>query len=424
MATEGRDGAASLAEGVAKWVAVASAIIAAGQAGSAWIAGSWHSEAEAARAREERELALVRERSVLAEKFLTLLLSKDTQISDRPTLYAALATINEHPLQGWARERARYYAANEQRLRAAEEAQLRAAEERRGAEAEASDLRAQIALLNARREAARENPTLAEQIQAELVRLSRDLGRASAATVVAQLRVEETQTIVRRTGQGEPAVQPAPHPTNSAPQAIPQAIPQSTPPAAPRPAAESRTESLVTLSAKVTVELVMSVFPAAARRNVEANLGSLRDALQEFGVADPRVTAAILATIAVETPHFEAYEEPERAGLAYEGRLGNSQAGDGVRYRGRGYLGLTGRANYTQMSQRLGLGTRLVDFPEDAKSPEVASRILVAYLVDRQARFLPALAQGDLAAARRVVAGAATNLERFTEVYNRLLGQL
>jgi predicted chitinase len=87
-------------------------------------------------------------------------------------------------------------------------------------------------------------------------------------------------------------------------------------------------------------------------------------------------------------------------------------------------LGLTGRANYQSMSARLGLGNRLLDFPEDAKSPEVACRILVAWFVDRQNQLSPALANGDLGAARRVVAGGTTQLERFTTVYQKILAAL
>ena len=117
------------------------------------------------------------------------------------------------------------------------------------------------------------------------------------------------------------------------------------------------------------------------------------------------------------------YEESTESGQKYENRLslGNTQPGDGVRYRGRGYLGITGRANYAQMSTRLGLGTRLLDSPEDAKSPEVACRILVAWFVDRQEKLSAALANGDLTLARRVVAGTANQLEQFTAVYTKVL---
>ena len=65
------------------------------------------------------------------------------------------------------------------------------------------------------------------------------------------------------------------------------------------------------------------------------------------------------------------------SGRAYEGRssLGNNQAGDGVRFKGRGYVQITGRRNYTDWSRRLGVD--LVGNPQMAQDPRIASRILV-----------------------------------------------
>ena len=57
--------------------------------------------------------------------------------------------------------------------------------------------------------------------------------------------------------------------------------------------------------------------------------------------------------------------------------LGNTEPGDGYRYRGRGYIQLTGRANYTADGRALGLD--LVNQPELASEPEHAERIAVRF---------------------------------------------
>jgi len=67
--------------------------------------------------------------------------------------------------------------------------------------------------------------------------------------------------------------------------------------------------------------------------------------------------------------------------------LGNTQPGDGLKYIGRGYIGLTGRANYTKFSKLLyekGLvssPTALVDNPELVNDPALAGQIVVIYFL-------------------------------------------
>ena len=58
-----------------------------------------------------------------------------------------------------------------------------------------------------------------------------------------------------------------------------------------------------------------------------------------------------------------------------EGRedLGNVRPGDGVRYHGRGYIQLTGRANYTAASKALKVD--LLRHPEQAATPQYGFRI-------------------------------------------------
>src|SRR4029450_188105 len=87
----------------------------------------------------------------------------------------------------------------------------------------------------------------------------------------------------------------------------------------------------------------------------------------------------------------------------YEGRkdLGNVRAGDGVRYHGRGYIQLTGRANYRTYGEKLGgplekkLGLAL--------RPDIAAKVLAAYVNDHGIAKLAA--SGDWQGVRRAVNG-------------------
>lgn len=74
--------------------------------------------------------------------------------------------------------------------------------------------------------------------------------------------------------------------------------------------------------------------------------------------------------------------QPERiANRVYGGRLGNGPeaSGDGWRYRGRGFIQLTGRDNYARYSHLVFGDDRLVRDPSQAAEPAVAMRIALAY---------------------------------------------
>lgn len=62
--------------------------------------------------------------------------------------------------------------------------------------------------------------------------------------------------------------------------------------------------------------------------------------------------------------------------------LGNTEPGDGYRYRGRGLFQLTGRSNYVRFGKMTG-HPEIVDNPDLANDPAIAAEIAVAYMVDR-----------------------------------------
>lgn len=78
--------------------------------------------------------------------------------------------------------------------------------------------------------------------------------------------------------------------------------------------------------------------------------------MRRFDITNKRRAAAWLGNVAKESGELY-YTEEIASGAAYEGRvdLGNIQPGDGVRFKGRGYIQITGRANYTRIGQELGI---------------------------------------------------------------------
>lgn len=74
-----------------------------------------------------------------------------------------------------------------------------------------------------------------------------------------------------------------------------------------------------------------------------------------------------------------AYKPRELANKVYGGRLGNGLL-DGYRFRGRGYVQITGHTNYLKFSKLLGVD--LLTDPDLAKKPEIAAEILVRGMID------------------------------------------
>ena len=105
----------------------------------------------------------------------------------------------------------------------------------------------------------------------------------------------------------------------------------------------------------------------------------------------PLRLAHFLAQVAHESGGFR-YMEEIASGSAYEGRadLGNTQPGDGKRYKGRGPLHLTGRANYRRVGCALGLA--LEEHPELVAYPCIGLWVACHYWTDRG---LNALADRD-----------------------------
>lgn len=80
---------------------------------------------------------------------------------------------------------------------------------------------------------------------------------------------------------------------------------------------------------------------------------------EKNGINTPLRKAHFLAQLEHESGGFKYLTELGGRSYfnKYEGRkdLGNTQAGDGYKFRGRGYIQVTGRANYTELSKDTGI---------------------------------------------------------------------
>lgn len=108
------------------------------------------------------------------------------------------------------------------------------------------------------------------------------------------------------------------------------------------------------------------------------------------------------------------------ANKVYGGRMGNDQPDDGWRYRGRGALQLTGKANYANFGKLLGLD--LVGNPDLAADPYNSMQIAMEFF--REGNVNAAVDAGDFVKARRITNGGTIGLENVARLRNRLIAVL
>ncbi|WP_326543560.1 C1 family peptidase [Pseudorhodoferax sp.] len=180
------------------------------------------------------------------------------------------------------------------------------------------------------------------------------------------------------------------------------------------------------MAVPLRLDTVRPLFPATKPANIDRYLPYVSAALQAVGLTDAPMICAALATIRAESEGFLPIAElpsqfntrPGREPFSqYEGKasLGNSHIGDGARFKGRGFVQLTGRQHYQAYGRRLGVP--LEDKPDLANAPEVASLLLAHCLADVAPALRQALAAGDWVAARKLVNGNEHGLERFVNVF-------
>ena len=106
--------------------------------------------------------------------------------------------------------------------------------------------------------------------------------------------------------------------------------------------------------------------------NADKFLQPLNDTIAKYGINTPLRLTHFLAQVLTESIKLSAVLE-EASGKEYEGRkdLGNVQAGDGVKFKGRGLIQLTGRGIYKDYGNYKAVD--LINHPELLETPEYAA---------------------------------------------------
>lgn len=124
----------------------------------------------------------------------------------------------------------------------------------------------------------------------------------------------------------------------------------------------------------ITVDILKAIAPGSKKTGYKHLPGLalwMNHWFPKFGIDTKGEICHILAQLAHESDSFNAMEE-YASGQAYEGRkdLGNKFKGDGIKFKGRGPLQVTGRRNYHLMGVKAGSPMKFIYNPELLATPE------------------------------------------------------
>lgn len=350
-------------------------------------------------------------RTTLAVTYLDRIASKETNGADRVMYLGALSRLDGHPLQGWATEQL----ATEKNELAERKAAARSLEE----------------ALNKANAAGSDIARIQSDIDLTLLKLNQADNKKDVdelSKTLSDLYAQRNRTRVEIVTQANRISTAAATLSQSSQQQTAQTVNDATAKAQDIGKLVSLASTITTSLTvaddldKLTPDIVKSCWPAVPIDNVNQNLPLIKTALKEYGLTDRPMLIAAMAILRINSERFAPFTETQNRFNtrvvpfdAYENRaaLGNTEPGDGAKYIGRGFIGLTGKANYKYYGQQLGIEQELLRNPDTANQPDVAARILASYLKRYSDPMRSAMLAGDYARGLRLVTGGTSDLALF-----------
>lgn len=166
---------------------------------------------------------------------------------------------------------------------------------------------------------------------------------------------------------------------------------------------------------RVTKEQILGIMPGAAKY-VDAYLPYINAYADAFNINTDLRMAHFLAQVAHETAELAHVKEIGNADYCHKyevgnlGRmLGNTRKGDGYKYKGRGFLHLTGRANYQAYTDSKYCVGDVVANPKLLEQPIGAVKSGMWYWLTR--RLNPAADKDDVVAVTKLINGGTNGLD-------------
>ena len=168
----------------------------------------------------------------------------------------------------------------------------------------------------------------------------------------------------------------------------------------------------------ITLAQLKAIMPYAGEK-ASRFIAPLNAAMVEFQINSPLRVAAFLGQTGHESGQLR-YTEEIASGKAYNGRLdlGNTQPGDGERFKGRALIQVTGRTNYVKVM--LALGVNCLIHPEILAQPENACRVSAWWWSDHKLNELADLGTQDAyRKITKIINGGYNGWEDRLAIYNR-----